>query len=53
MAYVKFPLIPGVYKDETPLSVGEGGFFTDAQWVRPNRGKWKLWAAMKLPPMTP
>tara|TARA_R110000824_G_scaffold40166_1_gene120640 strand:- start:4519 stop:6642 length:2124 start_codon:yes stop_codon:yes gene_type:complete len=36
---VKLPLIPGVFKDETPLSAGRGGFYVDSQWCRAVRGK--------------
>jgi hypothetical protein len=46
MAYVSLPLTPGVYKDETPLSAK--GFFTDAQWVRPNRGKMEVMGGYEL-----
>ena len=38
--YVDLPLVPGVFKDETPLSAKS--HFTDSQWVRTNRGKMEV-----------
>ena len=39
MAFLKLPTLPGVYKDDTPLSVGEAGFFVESNGVRFERDR--------------